>query len=86
VSSHQPMDFYRRDMQKTYVNSLGLIVAAFNQQVRESDMWTVARRDLLQVYKEVNNALPAYRGADLDHLQTIKWRIERILNVKLMFN
>ena len=86
ISSRQPMDFYRRNMQRTYVNSLAPIVATYNGQVKESELWMAARKDLLRIYREVKTALPGYTGADLDHLETVKWRIEKILKIKPLFN
>ncbi|HEY4289868.1 MAG TPA: zinc-dependent metalloprotease [Puia sp.] len=87
LASGKPMDFYRRDLQKEYIIYLGMIVAANNQNVRESEYWTAAYMDFLRIRDEVKAALKTYpAGDDRDHLETILFRMGKFMKLNPLFN
>jgi hypothetical protein len=87
LSTAKPMDIYRRGLQNAYITYLGMTVAANNQDVRETDYWTLARTDLLRIRREAMDAVKKYpEGLDKDHLEGILFRIDKLVNFKLMLN
>ena len=87
IKTGASMDFYRRNLQASYVTNLGRIVSTVNEQVKEEVLWAAARRDMIDLYHEIEAALKVYgEGPDRDHLETMKWRIAKIFSAKVLFN
>ena len=83
LSSGKPMDVFRRNLQKSYVNALAAIVVGLNPDIRESDTWSAARADLARIAREVKTVLPKYgSGADRAHLNNVLEQIRRFNNAR----
>lgn len=77
----KPMDAFRRNLQKSYINALAELVISHNPDIEETDTWSIARADLAQIAREVKTALPKYgSGADVTHLKSVLQQIRRINN------
>ncbi len=97
VKSNQPIDVYRRNLQKIYVEQLIELVkpapaanATFSfgnntpvMDSKQSDVMSVAKAELRNINKMVKNALPGQSDALSNyHLQDLSDRIEEALDPK----
>lgn len=92
----QPIDIYRRSLQKSFVESLGRIInpepagglqVSFGPSVstssKTSDAISIAKAQLRTLASEIRAALPAYKDANSRaHLQDVLERINQTLNPK----
>ena len=84
LATGRPMDFYRRGLQKSYLLYLGTIVLASNQNIRETDYWTVACADLQAIGRDAKAALKVYTSPeDRAHLETVLYGVRKVLNIKI---
>jgi hypothetical protein len=98
LATRKPIDNYRRNLQKSFVERLGAIVAppaavantggftiSFGPQIdiKKSDIMSVAKGTLRSLKAEIAAAIPAYSDKlSRYHLQDLNERIEKILNPK----
>jgi hypothetical protein len=96
LSSHQPIDIYRRSLQKTFVESLSKIInpdpatglpisfgAAPATNNKTTDAISIAKAQLRVLAAEIRAALPAYKDASSRaHLLDVLDRIQETLNPK----
>jgi hypothetical protein len=97
LASRKPIDNYRRNLQKSYVERLGAIVApsaapatggftiSFGPVAdpKKSDIVSVAKGTLRSLKAEIAAAIPSYTDRmSRYHLQDLNERIDRILNPK----
>jgi hypothetical protein len=98
LATRKPIDNYRRNLQKSFVERLGAIVAppaavantggftiSFGPQIdiKKSDIISVAKGTLRSLKAEIAAAIPAYSDKlSRYHLQDLNERIEKILNPK----
>ncbi|MFM2145278.1 MAG: hypothetical protein RL732_114 [Bacteroidota bacterium] len=98
LAARKPIDNYRRNLQKSFVERLGSIVApaasnsgsggiviSFGPMVdpKKTDIYSVAKANLRQLKADINGALAGYTDRmSKMHLQDLQERIERILNPK----
>ncbi|MFT3933104.1 MAG: zinc-dependent metalloprotease [Chitinophagaceae bacterium] len=97
LSTRKPIDVYRRNLQKAYVEKLGGlitpsappvasfggIVITFGGDVRKTDIVSIAKASLRSIKSSINAAIPtASDKMTRYHLQDVAERIERILNPK----
>ena len=79
----KPMDVFRRNLQKSYIDALGVLIAGLNPDIKETDTWSVARADLAQIAREIKTALPKYSSdADQAHLNNVLQQIRHITNAR----
>ena len=78
------MDGYRRNLQKSYINDLAVILLSRDQSVNESNTWSLVQTDLHRLQKEIRLAVVRYPsgGADRQHLDCVDARITRLLSTK----
>ncbi|HLZ16156.1 MAG TPA: zinc-dependent metalloprotease, partial [Cyclobacteriaceae bacterium] len=97
LSTHQPIDAYRRNLQKTYAESLisilapptpptvlpGGITIQFGPNTKNTDLPSIARAELTSLRNQILAAIPA-TGDKLSkyHLQDVAERIKQALNPK----
>jgi len=94
LSTHQPIDAYRRNLQKTYVESLismltppssssltGGITIQFGPSTKNTDLPSIARAELTSLRNQILAAIPG-TGDKLSkyHLQDVAERIRQALN------
>jgi hypothetical protein len=83
LSTAKPMDFHRRNLQKSYVGALSDIVLSLDPGVTETEFFSIATADLLHLEKEIEAALPKYTNkADRSHLESQISVIKKILQTK----
>ena len=98
LAARKPIDNYRRNLQKSFVERLGSIVApassnsgsggiviSFGPMVdpKKTDIYSVAKANLRQLKADITGALAGYTDRmSKMHLQDLQERIERILNPK----
>lgn len=96
LAARQPIDIYRRALQKSFVESLGRIIdpqPAAGLQIsfgspastsnKTSDAISIAKAQLRTLAAEIRAALPAYKDANSRaHLQDVLDRINETLNPK----
>jgi hypothetical protein len=96
LPGHKPLDNYRRNLQKSFVERLGAMVSPpatpgggggilifFGPTIdpKKSDIISVAKGTLRSLKSEIASALPGYSDKmSRYHLQDVSERIERILN------
>jgi len=96
LASHQPIDIYRRSLQKSFVESLGRIInpepgfsivltpigfSAPTMSSKTSDAMSIAKAQLRSVAADIRTALPNYRDANSRaHLQDVLDRITQALD------
>lgn len=93
LATRKPIDIYRRNLQKTYVDRLNELInppaatagaaAAFASQidVSNSDAISIAKAQLRSLLAEIKTALPAYTNAtSRAHLMDVQDRIEQALD------
>lgn len=93
--SHKPIDVYRRNLQKAYVESVSrMIVAPAGAQgptlpgmraaadPTGTDMSSIGRANLSSLVKDIRAAIPAATGLSKYHLQDLLVRINTVLNPK----
>lgn len=93
--SHKPIDITRRNLQRTYLDVAFTAFRAVNEIVgrnngngtqlwinpdpTKNDVASLMRRHLLQLKKDITNAIPFQNGLAKDHLENIVVRIERAM-------
>jgi hypothetical protein len=98
LATRQPIDIYRRSLQKSFVEALdniinpdpvaGMLTISFGPQVptmnsRTTDGISIAKAQLRQLATEIRAALPAYKDANSRaHLQDVLDRISESLDPK----
>ncbi|MEO6069780.1 MAG: zinc-dependent metalloprotease [Chitinophagaceae bacterium] len=96
LSTRQPIDIYRRNLQKSYVDRLTRIVnpeapsaalaaAGFGglQASRNNDVISISKAQLRSLASEIKGALPSYKdGITRAHLMDVLDRIDNALNPK----
>jgi hypothetical protein len=96
LTVRQPIDIYRRSLQKSFVESLGRIInpepagglqISFGPSVstasKTSDAISIAKAQLRTLASEIRAALPAYKDANSRaHLQDVLDRVNETLNPK----
>ncbi len=87
LASHKSMDVYRRNLQKTYVESLAQMTKAPSGNERQMDPTAIdvssaARAELISLRSRIKTAIPAFSGLNKAHLQDLDARIGRILDPK----
>ena len=83
LATGQPMDVYRRNLQKTYIGNLADIVLSISPAIAETEVYSLARTDLVRLQKELETALPKYTTMnDRAHLESQVAVIRKIMNVK----
>lgn len=83
VATAKPMDAYRRNLQKSYIGALSDIVLSVDPGVTETECFSIATAELLQLEKEMETALPKYTNlADRNHLESQIAAIKRIFETK----
>jgi hypothetical protein len=83
LTTGKPMDFYRRDLQKSYIGALVDILLAVDPKVAESESYSTARTELVRLQKELETALPRFNNPnDHDHIESQLEVLKRALNEK----
>jgi hypothetical protein len=97
LATRKPIDNYRRNLQKSYVERLGAIVTpapaaaggglniSFGPSIdpKKSDIMSIAKGTLRSLKAEIAAAIPSYTDKmSRYHLQDLNDRIEKILNPK----
>ncbi len=82
LATGQPMDLYRRNLQKSYIGALADIKTSAKPEIRETEAYALACADMDRIKKEIMAALPRYSGIDRDHLESQIKAIGRTENVK----
>ncbi|HEX4851072.1 MAG TPA: zinc-dependent metalloprotease, partial [Puia sp.] len=84
LKTGRPIDPYRRNLQKSYVGALQVILTSNKPEVTETDVYSIARADFVRLQIEVRQVIPKLRD-DINkyHLQDIDVRIKNTLEAKL---
>ena len=93
--SHKPIDVYRRNLQKAYVDNLSKLTAAPSAtnsaggfpgmrtiDPTSSDVSSIARANLAALAKDIRTAIPTATGLSKYHLQDLLVRVNNVLNPK----
>ncbi|ALL06615.1 hypothetical protein AQ505_14585 [Pedobacter sp. PACM 27299] len=93
--SHKPIDVYRRNLQKAYVDNLSKLMVAPSAtnaaggfpgmrtiDPTSSDVSSIARANLAALAKDIRTAIPTATGLSKYHLQDLLVRVNNILNPK----
>ena len=79
LAAGTPMDTWRRSLQKSYITGLANLLLPRNQEIKETDIWSLAHADLTRIDREVTAALARYpSGPDRTHLESLLLQIHRI--------
>jgi hypothetical protein len=74
-----PMDAWRRNLQSSYLTGLADLLLPRNQEIQETDIWSLAHADLARIDREAKAALAKYKsGPDRTHLESILLQIHHI--------
>ncbi|MBC8985164.1 zinc-dependent metalloprotease [Pedobacter sp. N36a] len=93
--SHKPIDVYRRNLQKAYVDNLSklMVVPSANpsgggfpgmrtMDPTSSDVSSIARAHMAALAKDIRAAIPTATGLSKYHLQDLLVRVNNVLNPK----
>ena len=93
--SHKPIDVYRRNLQKAYVDNLSKLMAAPAASTSggafpgmrtidptSSDVSSIARAHMAALAKDIRTAIPTATGLSKYHLQDLLVRVNNVLNPK----
>ena len=79
----KPMDFYKRNLQKSYIGALVDILLSIDPNVTESETFTTVRTELVRLRNELDSALPRFNNiADRNHLESQLEVLKRAFNEK----
>lgn len=79
LSAHRPIDQHLRNLQMSYIDDLSLVLVSKNPNCKETEYWSLVRRDLLQLENEIAIAIPGYAdGPEREHLQAVAIRLKKI--------
>lgn len=77
------IDSYRRNLQKTYIGNLQDIFIANDPELRETDVYSIARIEIARIQREIQMALPRAGDAMTRyHLEDLSARIKKALSEK----
>ncbi|NOW96052.1 zinc-dependent metalloprotease [Mucilaginibacter sp. SG564] len=83
LATGKPMDFYRRNLQKSYIGALIDIIVTVDPNVTETESYTTARTELIRLRKELESALPKFNNADdRNHIESQLEVLKRAFNEK----
>ena len=85
LATAQPMDEYRRNMQRTYIGAEADLVLSLNPAISETETASTVRGDLERLQKEMTAAVPRYSGINKEHLEAQIAVIKKILEAKTDF-
>ncbi|WGQ10310.1 zinc-dependent metalloprotease [Pedobacter gandavensis] len=93
--SHKPIDVYRRNLQKAYVDNLSKLMVAPSvttsgggfpgmrtMDPTSSDVSSIARANMAALAKDIRIAIPTATGLSKYHLQDLLVRVNNVLNPK----
>ena len=79
LKSKKPIDIYRRNLQRTYVEVLGKVLVQTDNAAKNSDITSTVRAHI----KKIDASLTAYTTPDISsvyHKDDLKSRIRNILD------
>ena len=77
----EAIDTYRRNLQKTFVEQLADLINADNEDIKTTDIPSLARANLVLLNGEIRSGLNRQRDEmSRFHLQYLRDRIDQILN------
>lgn len=87
----EPIDVYRRDLQKAYAEKLINVFQSNTAAQTEfttaptknfTDVYSIARSHTRKLIVQINRALPYYNGLTKDHLLDVRDRLQNSLNIQ----
>ncbi|MCX2453936.1 zinc-dependent metalloprotease [Pedobacter sp. PLR] len=90
--SHKPIDVYRRNLQKAYIDYLSKLMVAPASAAgapgmrvldpTSSDVSSIGRANMMTLAKDIRAAIPTATGLSKYHLQDLLVRVNNVLNPK----
>ena len=87
LATHKPVDINMRNLRMTYLNSLGLLFASPDPNMKETESWAAIYRDFVFIDKEVKNAMASNpNGPEREHLEALRFEINKINRLSQLHN